>query len=137
MSRRDLLALAVGAAALRPLAGVAQPPKVPVIGVLIAGVPDPAAFLKALREGLRERGYVEGQNIRLVIRSAEGKTERLRELAANLVRDKVDVIVGWQTPTVIAAKQATNEIPIVMAGAGAPVETGLIASLARPGGNIT
>jgi putative ABC transport system substrate-binding protein len=99
-------------------------------------VPDPNEFLRAFREGLRETGYSEGQNIQLYIRSAEGKAERLPELAAELVRQKVDVIVGFQTPTVQAAKQSTTEIPIVM-DAGDPVGMGLVASLARPGGNIT
>src|SRR5437763_4830768 len=137
MKRRDFLsAVAIGVAAC-PLAAVAQQKPMPVIGVLVAGAPDPALFLQAFREGLRDNGYVEGRNIRLDIRSAEGKPERLPGLAADLVRSKVDIIVGWQTPTVPAAKQATKNIPIVMGGAGAPVETGLVGSLARPGGNIT
>src|SRR5262245_53292622 len=84
----------------------------------------------------RETSYTEGQNIRLDIRPAEGKAERLPDLAAELVRRRVDVIVGFQTPAVQAAKQATTEIPIVM-DAGDPVGMGIIASLARPGGNIT
>jgi putative tryptophan/tyrosine transport system substrate-binding protein len=137
MRRRDLLALVGGATALWPIAGRAQQPKLPTIGVLVAGVPDPQPFLKAFREGLRDLGYVEGQNIRLNVRSAEGKAQRLPELATDLVRQGVDIIVGFQTPSVQAAKRATSEIPIVMAMVGAPVETGLIASLARPGGNIT
>ncbi|HZT89986.1 MAG TPA: ABC transporter substrate-binding protein [Stellaceae bacterium] len=134
MRRRDFIWL-IGAAALHPLAAAAEP-KVPVIGVLVAGKPDPQPFLKGFRAGLREHGYIEGENIRLDIRSAEGDDSRLPKLAAQLVAEKVDVIVGWQTPTVTAAKQATTKIPIVME-AGAPVETGLIASLAHPGGNIT
>ncbi len=126
-----------GAAVTWPLAARAQQKAMPVIGVLVAGAPDPVPFLTAFREGLRKIGYIEGQNVQLDIRSADGNPERLPELAADLVRQKVDLIVGFQTPTVQAAKRATNEIPIVMASAGAPVETGLIASLARPGGNIT
>jgi putative ABC transport system substrate-binding protein len=136
VKRRDFLALLGTAASLWPLASTAQDRKLSTVGVLVVGVPDPSAFLRAFREGLRETGYGEGQNIQLDIRSAEGKAERLPELAAELVRQKVDVIVGFQTPTVQAAKQATTEIPIVM-DAGDPVGMGLVASLARPGGNIT
>jgi putative ABC transport system substrate-binding protein len=113
----------------------AQQSKMPVIGVL--SVDDPAPLLGLLREGLRERGYVEGQNLRIEVRSGPGKGEVLRPLADELVRLKVEVIVARLTPAVQAAKAATQTIPIVMAPAGAPVETGLIASLARPGGNVT
>jgi putative ABC transport system substrate-binding protein len=136
MRRRDLLVALGGAAAFWPLAGTPQDRKLSTIGVLVVGVPDPETFLRAFREGLRETGYNEGQNFQLDIQSAEGKAERLPELAAELVRRKVDVIVGFQTPAVEAAKQATTEIPIVM-DAGDPVGMGLVASLARPGGNIT
>ena len=136
MRRRDLLVALGGAAAFWPLAGTPQDRKLSTIGVLVVGVPDPETFLRAFRDGLRETGYNEGQNFQLDIQSAEGKAERLPELAAELVRRKVDVIVGFQTPAVEAAKQATTEIPIVM-DAGDPVGMGLVASLARPGGNIT
>ena len=98
---------------------------------------NPELFLTTLREALRERGHVEGQNIVLEIRSAGGSERLLADQASELARLKVDVIVGWATPPVAAAKQATNDIPIVMAAAGDPVGTGLIASLARPGGNVT
>ena len=94
VKRRDFLAL-LGTAALWPLASTAQDRKLSTVGVLVVGVPDPNAFLRAFREGLRETGYSEGQNIQLDIRSAEGKAERLTELAAELVRQKVDVIVGF------------------------------------------
>ena len=94
-------------------------------------------MLKALEEGLRERGYVPGQNIFIEYRFADGKSERLPELAAELVRLKVDVIVTGQNPATVAAKQATTTIPIVTTLASDPVGAGLIASLARPGGNIT
>src|SRR5215831_204572 len=117
-----------------PFASAAQDGK--TVGVLVVGAPDPNEFLGVLRDGLREIGYTEGQNIELDIRSAEGKAERLPDLAAELVRRKVDVIVGFQTPAVQAAKQATTEIPIVM-DAGDPVGMGLVSSLARPGGNVT
>ena len=106
------------------------------IGALYIGLADEASFKTALREGLRELGYVEGQNIAFEFRSAEGKLDRLPELAAELVRIKVDVIVALYVPSALAAKQATREIPIVAIAAD-PVETGVVASLARPGGNIT
>jgi putative tryptophan/tyrosine transport system substrate-binding protein len=92
---------------------------------------------REFRQGLRDLGHVEGQNIRFEFRSAEGHLERLPELAAELVRLKGDLIVTWFTPTAVAAKRATSEIPIVMAETGDPVGTGLVASLARPGGNVT
>jgi putative tryptophan/tyrosine transport system substrate-binding protein len=106
-----------------------------VIGVLDGG--DPGPLLSEFRQALRDRGYVEGQNIQLEVRSSAGNAERLRGLAEELVRLNVDVIVARLTPPVWATKEATQTIPIVMAPAGAPVETGLIASLSRPGGNIT
>jgi ABC-type uncharacterized transport system substrate-binding protein len=86
---------------------------------------------------MRELGYVEGQNIRFEFRSDEGKASRLPELAAELVRLKVDIIVAWFTPAARAAKQATRDIPVVIALAGNPVESGLVESLARPGGDFT
>jgi putative tryptophan/tyrosine transport system substrate-binding protein len=137
MRRRQFVALVGGAAAAWVLAARAQQPKVPRVGVLVAGNPDPEPFWRLCGEGLRELGYIEGRNILFEFRSAAGNPNRLAELAADLVRLQVDVIVTWQTPTVRAAKQATHEIAIVMADAGDPVGTGLIASLARPGGNIT
>jgi putative ABC transport system substrate-binding protein len=94
-------------------------------------------FSKLFHEGLREFGYIDGQNIQVVFRSAEGRLGLLPELAAELVRLKVDIVVASETPSVQAAKRATSEIPIVMAPSGDPVGTGLIASLARPGGNVT
>ena len=137
MKRREFITFIGGAAAVWPLAARAQQSKIPTIGVLVLGTPDPGSFLKAFREGLQKVGYIDGQNIRLEIRSAGGSASQLPEAAAELVRLKVGIIVAWQTPAVTAAKQATNDIPIVMTGAGAPVETGLIASLPRPGGNVT
>jgi putative ABC transport system substrate-binding protein len=93
--------------------------------------------LKALQEGLRDVGYTEGRNIRFEIRAGEGRSDLLSEKAAELVRRKVDILVAWQTPPAMAAKQATSEIPTVLAGVGDPVGTGLVASLVRPGGNVT
>jgi putative ABC transport system substrate-binding protein len=137
MKRREFIALLGGAAAAWPVAGRAQQPTVPRIGALVVGNPDPEPFWRLFREGLRDLGYIEGQNILFEFRSAGGNANLLAELAADLVRLKVDIIVTWQTPTVQAAKQATHEIAIVMADSGDPVGTGLVASLARPGGNIT
>jgi putative ABC transport system substrate-binding protein len=107
---------------------------VPRIGVLLVSGPEP---MGPFREALRDLGYVEGRTIQVEVRSAEGKADRLPELAAELVRGKVDIIVASLTPAITAAKNATSDIPIVMAPAGDPVATGLIANLARPGGNIT
>jgi putative ABC transport system substrate-binding protein len=106
------------------------------IGALYIGLADAESFKKELRDGLRELGYVEGQNIAFEFRSAEGKLDRLPELASELVRLKVDVIVALYVPSALAAKQATREIPIVIIAAE-PIETGIVASWARPGGNIT
>lgn len=137
MRRRDFSALIGAAASAWPIAGLAQSGKVPRIGILVLGNPNPAPFLTAFREGLRELGYIEGQNISFEFRSAKGAPTQLHVFARELVDLKVDVIVGFQTPAVAAAKEATTEIPIVMGAAGDPVGTGLVASLARPGGNVT
>ena len=136
MKRREFITLLGGAAvASWPLPLAAQQPKLPRIGVLLTANPEP--FWSEFRAGLREHGYIEGQNIQFEFRSADGQLNLLRALADELVRLKVDIIVASQTPAVTAARQATTEIPIVMAPAGDPVATGLISSLARPGGNIT
>jgi putative ABC transport system substrate-binding protein len=111
--------------------------RTPRIGILALGNPDPQIFVKEFREALRELGYIEGQNILLELRSAGGDPSKLAPLAAELVTTKADMIVGFQTPAATAAKQATKQIPIILAGVGDPIGTGLIASLARPGGNIT
>src|SRR5215467_6465315 len=137
MRRRDFITLFGGAAVAWPLAARAQQAKVPTIGALVIGNISPEEFWREFRQGLRDLGYIEGQNIRFEFRSAEGQINRLPELAAELVRLKVDVIVTWFTPTAVAAKQATREIPIVMAETGDSVGTGLIMSLPRPGGNVT
>lgn len=131
--------MALGAGVLvAPFGSVAQQSRNPVrVGILVVGVPDPAPFLKPFREKLRELGYVEGQNMRIEIRSAEGMPDRLPALAAELVAQKVDVIVAFQTPSAVAAKKATSEIPIVMSPTADPIAVGLVASLDRPGGNVT
>jgi putative ABC transport system substrate-binding protein len=126
---------------IAPLTLLAQAPtpKVPRVGYLEASMPQNGTtfFLEDLRQGLRELGYIEGKNIQLEIRWGEGKLERLPALADELARLKVDVIVAVNSPSVIAAKQATRTIPIVMPLSSDPVGDGLVASLARPGGNIT
>jgi putative ABC transport system substrate-binding protein len=136
VNRRAFI-LAGGSAALlsRPFGAGAQQQRMPRLGVLLVGNREP--FSKEFREGLRELGYVEGRNIQLEFRSAEGRLSALPELAADLIQLKVDIIVASETPAVQAAKRATSEIPIVMAPSGDPVGTGLIASLSRPGGNVT
>ena len=118
------------------LAEAQQPGKVSRIGLLCPTVCD-TFTIKAFQQGLRELGYVEGKNIIIEYRWAEGKSDRLLTLASELVSLKVDVIVTATTPAIQAAKQATRTIPIVMAASADPVETGLVASLARPGGNVT
>jgi putative ABC transport system substrate-binding protein len=138
MNRREFIALTGSAAAIAwPLAARAQPGKMAVIGLLASGSPNPEPFFAGLRDGLREFGYTEGQNCRLELRSAQGDLARLREMTADLVRIKVDVIVAYLTPAATAAKQATSDIPIVMTSVGDPVGTGLVQSLASPGGNVT
>lgn len=137
--RRVCLLLGTGALAA-PFMSLAQqqPAKPARIGFLIpASASSYASRVEALRAGLRDLGYVEGRNLAIEFRSADGKYDRLPGLAVELVRLKVDVIVTGGTPGTRAAKQATAEIPIVMAVSGDAVATGLIASLARPGGNIT
>ena len=134
--RRKLVKLFASVAATWPLAARAQRSKVARIGALYLGVADGGSFTKELREGMRKLGYVEGRDLAFEFRSAEGQPERLPELAAELVGLKVDVIVALYVPCALAAKQATRDIPIVIL-AGDPVETGIVPSLARPGGNIT
>jgi putative ABC transport system substrate-binding protein len=124
---------------LAPLAPDAQPAgKVPRVGVLTAiTAPTTELFQELLRQGLRELGYVEGANIALEYRWAEGRYERLPALAAELVALPVDVLVTWGTPAALAAKHATSTIPVVFTAVADPVLSGLVTSLARPGGNLT
>jgi putative tryptophan/tyrosine transport system substrate-binding protein len=139
LERRTLLGVIAGGLLAAPLAAEAQQAgKVARIGYLTSGSYTTAPHLvEAFLQGLRDLGYVEGQNIVIEQRYADGKAERLPGLAAELVNLKVDVIVASGTPAPLAAKNATKTIPIVMASAGDPVGTGLVASLARPGGNVT
>src|SRR3989442_8773746 len=141
MERRTLLATLVGGLLAAPLAAEAQPrEKLPRVGYLSPGSPSEPLRrrrFEAFRQGLRELGYVEGQNIVIEPRWAEGKYDRYPALAADLVRLKVDVIVPVGGAATQAVQQATRTIPIVMSVVIDPVGSGLVASLARPGGNVT
>ena len=139
MRRREFITLLGGAAAAWPVVARAQQPaKLPTIGFLGPNTPElDSRRVGAFVQRLRELGRIEGRNVAIEYRWAEGRTERLSEFAAEFVRLKVDVIVTSATPPVVAAKQATSVIPIVFAAVGDPVGTGLVTSLARPGGNVT
>src|SRR5262245_24480734 len=138
IGRRELLAALGGAAAAWPLAASAQQPAMPVIGFLRstteAGFAQPVA---ALRQGLKEAGFVEGQDVAIDFRWGDGQLDRLPGLADDLVRRQVALIVGSGLPSALAAKAATTTVPIVFVTAGDPVRVGLVANLNRPGGNVT
>ena len=135
--RRTFLAMIGGGLLAAPRAAEAQQAKAPRVGLLGLGSAESSPLFEALRQGLRERGWVEGQNITFEDRTTVGHYSRLLDVAAELVRLKVDVIVAWGTTTALAARKATRTIPIVTAAGNDPVEIGLAASLARPGGNVT
>ena len=133
-----LITLALGLL-VAPRAADAQPPgKIRRVGILTAvTAPTVEPLQELLRQGLRERGYVEGQHIVLESRSVEGHYERLPALAAEMVALPVDVLVTWGTPAAVAAKQVTSTVPIIFLGVADPVGSGIVASFARPGGNVT
>jgi ABC-type uncharacterized transport system substrate-binding protein len=137
MKRREFIALLGGAAAWPLAARAQQPARLPTIGVLVAGAPSShGRLVAAFVQRLSELGWIEGRTVAIDVRWAEGRSERFDEIAAELVRLKVDVIVT-SGPGILAAKQATTVVPIVFASAADPLGMGLVASLARPGGNVT
>jgi putative ABC transport system substrate-binding protein len=138
LRRRDFIKVIAGSAAVWPLAARAQQPVMPVIGLLDLRSPDTVGDrLRAFRQGLKESGYVEGENVAIVYRWAENEIDRLPELAAELVGRKVNVIATVGNEVGVIAKKATQSTPIVFVVSQDPVRLGLVASLARPGGNLT
>ena len=138
MKRGAFISLLAGAAAWPLAARAQQPAKLPIIGFLGAATPSARSqWVAAFVQRLHELGWIEGRTVAIEYRWAEGRSERFAEIAAEFVRLKVDVIVTYATPPVIAAKEATAVIPIVSAVMGDPVGAGLVASLARPGRNVT
>jgi ABC-type uncharacterized transport system substrate-binding protein len=136
--RRQFITLLGGAAVVWPLAARAQSSRLPTVGFLTnSSVTRSAENLGELTQGLRDLGYIEGQHIRIIALFSEGRSDTLPELAAQLVRLEVDVIVAAPTQAILAAQQTTRTIPIVMANTSDPVRMGFVQSLARPGGNIT
>lgn len=137
MRRREFIGLIGGAAAALPLAARAQQVSIPVIGFLRStSASESAELVAAFREGLKEAGYIDGQNVAVEFRWSEGQSERIPALVAELIRRPVAVLVGDAFP-MLAAKAATTSIPIVFAAGGDPVAQGLVSSLNRPGGNVT
>jgi len=139
VKRREFIAVLGGAMTAWPLAAIAQQQStIPKVGYLFSFTPsEDAGLWEACRQGLRELGYIEGRNISIEARWADGSHKRLPDLVGDLLSRKVDVLVAAATPASLAAKAATSTIPIVIVAVGDPVRVGLVASLARPGGNVT
>lgn len=141
LTRRAFIAVVAGVGGVNALSGFAQPPaklrRIGFLGLTTERTPVTVSRVEALRAGLRELGYVEGKNIAIEYRWANGDYERLPGLAEELVRLKVEVLVTYSTPGAMAAKKATQTIPIVLASVGDPVSTGVVRNIARPGGNVT
>jgi putative tryptophan/tyrosine transport system substrate-binding protein len=138
LKRREFITLLGGAATTWPLAARAQQTAMPVVGFLSSlAQSDLGLVVPGFLQGLNGMGFVDGRNIAIEYRWAEGRSERAADVAAEFIRLRVDVIVTHATPMVVAAKQATSVIPIIFAGVGDPIGTGIVASLARPGGNAT